>query len=262
MSVPFLQHVDLLDLHGRAAVASLAQLQPGDRVPPRDASTREVIADHWATLEIWAWSLENPTGHWSTRDEPDSPADHTALVAGVAAQLDRIEAALLKSGPDAPIDYFGEPGTTSQVARLLAHETITVGYATSRAAGRTSPTLAPAVAADGIDQALGHWNAPDASDTWRPETVALRASDTGATWHLGVSRAQPGGLPEIRLVPEGDPQVMVKAVATDLLWWLHGHAPADGTVSVSGDPEALHALRSSLMHPVPEPPRKRRRWFG
>lgn len=262
MSVSFSEHVDLLDLHGRAAVASLGQLQPGDPVPPRNATTREVGADHWSTLEIWAWSLENPKTHWSSREAPDSPPDHEALVAGVTTQLDRLESRLMEVGPDVEIDYFGEPGTTAQVARLLAHEAITVAHAVSLAAGRQSPPLSPAVAADGIDQALGHWQSPDARRTWRPETVALQASDIEEAWHLQVSRSKVGADQEIRLVPAAAAQAAVDGRATDLLSWLHGFSAADQEVSMTGDREALVVLRSSLMHPVPEAPRRRRRWFG
>lgn len=264
MSVSFSEHVDLLDLHGRAAVASLGQLQPGDPVPPRAATAREVGGDHWATLEVWAWSLENPKDHWSSREAPDSPPDHAALVAGVATQLDRLEASLLAAGPDAVVDYFGEPGTTSRVARLLAHEAITVARAVSLAASRQSPPLSAVVAADGIDQTLGHWESPDARLTWRPETVALQANDIEESWHVQVSRSKVGADPEIRLVPATTADAAVEGAAEDLLGWLHGFSPADGAVSMTGDREALVVLRSSLMHPAPEPPRRtrRRRWFG
>ncbi|QIX28403.1 hypothetical protein ncot_18750 [Nocardioides sp. JQ2195] len=261
MSVAFPEHVDLLDLHGRAAVASLGQLHPGDRVPPRDASAREVGDDHWATLEVWAWSLENPTGHWSARDAPDTPPDLAALVASIATQLDRLESVLSASGPDAAIDYFGEPGTFAQVARLLAHEAITVARAVSIAAGRQSPALSAAVAADGVDQALGHWESPEARATWLPATVAVRATDIEEAWHLQASRARVGTDPEIRLVPAVPADAVVEGRASDLLRWLHGFTDVGEAVTMSGDREALVVVRSALMHPAPQAPRRRRRWF-
>lgn len=261
MTVTFSEHVDLLDLHGRAAAASLVVLTPGTPVPPRGSSRRALANDHWATLEVWAWSLENPNGHWSSRTEPGTPAGHDELVAGLASNLDRLETALLGSGPDAVIDYFGAPGTTAQVARLLAHEAITVAHAVSLAAERQSPALSNEVAVDGIDQALGHWASPEADEKWSPETLALRASDSGDAWHLQVSRPRAGVDPEIRLVPAATAEATVEGAAVDLLWWIHGHPMADDVV-MTGHPETILALRSSLMHPVPETPRRRRRWFG
>ena len=72
------------------------------------AATRE----HWATLEIWAWSLENPGQHWSTRAEPAPPADHSQAVAAVASELTRLEDLLRTTGPDAVVDYFGVPSAS------------------------------------------------------------------------------------------------------------------------------------------------------
>lgn len=262
MSVSFSEHVDLLDLHGRAGAASLGQLQPEAPVPPRGSASHDVLRDHWATLEIWAWSLENPTGHWSARAEPETPSDHAGLVAGVVAQVDRLETVLLGSGPELEIDYFGQSGTAAQVARLVAHEAITVAHAASVAADRSSPALSAAVSADGIDQSLGHWESPEAQVKWQPVTVAIRATDTEAAWHLELGQANSGAEPEFRLVTAADPAVVIEGAAADVLWWLHGHAVPTDRVAVSGPADVVAAVRSALDHPVQRPPRKRRRWFG
>lgn len=262
VSVTFSEHIDLLDLHGRAGAASLGQLQPDQPVPPRGTVAREVLRDHWATLEIWAWSLENPTGHWSARAEPDAPVDHAGQVAGVVTQVERLEAVLLGSGPDVELDYFGQSGTAAQVARLVAHEAITVAHAASLAAERSAPALSPTVAADGLDQSLGHWESPEAPVKWQPVTMAVRATDIESAWHLELGQANSGATPEFRLVAAADPVVVVEGAAVDLLWWLHGHALPDELVRCSGPADVVAALRSALDHPVRRPPRKRRRWFG
>ena len=184
MAITFAEHLDLLDLHGRAAVASLGQLGPTDTLPPRGVAAHPATREHWATLEIWAWSLAHPGQHWSGRPEPTPPPDHAALVAAIGSELTRLEEALLAAGPDTPIDFFGEPGTTGQVARLLAHEAIGVAHAASLAAGRATPDLSPAVATDGVDRALAHWAEPDARVAWRPDPVVLRATDTARSWYL------------------------------------------------------------------------------
>lgn len=260
MSVSFSSHVDLLDLHGRAAVASLSALDPEVSLPPRGQLVREAAADHASTLEVWAWLVAHPSAHWSEReDEPVIPTDHHELVALIGATIDRLEASLLDAGPEVELDYFDSVGTTAQVARLLAHEAITVAHAASLAAGRNSPALTGEVAVDGIDQALRHWEDPEAKVSWQPATVALRATDTGDAWHLELGHS--GTAPEFRLVPAADPVVIVEGGAVDLLWWLHGHESAAQVSNVSGALDVVTALRTTLEHPLPEPAR-RRRWFG
>ncbi|KQZ68825.1 hypothetical protein [Nocardioides sp. Root151] len=261
MTVSFSEHLDLLDLHGRAGAASLGLLQPDDRLPPASTTVRQAVADHWATLEIWAWSLENPDDHWSRRDDVDAPSVHAELVAGIAAELGRLETALRAAGPDTTLDYFGRPGTTAEVARLLAHEAITVAHAASLTAGRATPPLTAEVAADGIDRALGHWAAPEAEVQWLPEIVEIRTSDTGEAWHVGLSWPENVMPAEMRLVSPEAPAVVVEGPAVDVHWWLHGHDLANEAVTVSGVPEVARVLGSALLHPVPEAPR-RRRWFS
>lgn len=262
VTVSFSEHLDLLDLHGRAAVASLAQLHPDARVPPRGESARRTAADHWGTLEIWAWSLENPSEHWSRREDIEAPTDYPTLVAGMATEIGRLEASLTDAGPTTAIDYFDRPGTTAEVARVLAHEAITVAHAVSIAAGRTTPTLHPAAASDGIDQALGHWASPEADVVWRAETVEVRATDTDAAWHLSLSQTTGSLEGEFRLVAPSTPAAIVEGPAAEVLWWLHGHVTTENAVSSSGASEAIRALRTTLMHPLEEAPRRRRRWFG
>ena len=262
MTVSFSEHLDLLDMHGRAAVASLGQLSPDGTVPPRGESVRHAAADHWGTLEIWAWLLENPTGHWSRRAAPKAPADHPTLVAGIAVELGRLETSLLRTGPNTGVDYFGRPGTTAEVARMLAHEAIAVAHAASLAADRSTPTLHPATASDGIDQSLGHWASSDLDAEWRPEALAVRTTDTDSVWHLSLGEAtdRPGGA--FRLIVPTSPAAVVEGSSENVLWWLHGHASPEGAVTLSGDPETTRCLRTVLLHPVEEKPRRRRRWLG
>ena len=113
MTVSFSEHLGLLDVHGRAVVASLEQASPDDRMPPLGETARQIAEEHWDTLEIWAWSLENPTSDWDRRTEPTTPKDYDGLVAGIATHVRRSVQALTATGPAARIDYFGRPGTTA-----------------------------------------------------------------------------------------------------------------------------------------------------
>jgi len=263
VAITFTEHLDLLDLHGRAAVASLGQLGPTDTLPPQGVSAHPATREHWATLEIWAWSLEHPGLHWSGRPEPTPPPDHAALVAAIGSELTRLEEGLLAAGPDTSIDFFGTPGTTGQVARLLAHEAISVAHAASLAAGRVTPDLSPAVATDGVDRALAHWAEPDAHVVWRPDPVVLRATDTAQSWYLECGTSNRGDHAAFRPTGTRAPGAIVSTDAATLLWWMHGYPTAESLLEVSStDDLLLRALRQGLGHDVDPAPRRRGWWRG
>lgn len=220
----------------------------------------EVATDHWATLEIWSWSLAHPNEHWSDREQPVSPADYSALVAGVAAEVDRLVVALRDAGPDRSLDYFGRPGTAAQVARLLAFEAVTMAHAAGLAAGRPAPALGPAAASDGVDHVLEHWESPQLEATWRPRPVAVRASDTRAIWHVSLPETKDDLAGDFRLVSAQTPAAVVEGPAENVLWWLHGHA--EPAVSVVGDDADVRAVKSAFLQPVEKARRPKGRWFG
>lgn len=260
MTLSFSEHVELLELHGRAAVDCLAQLSPEDATLPGGESARQAALEHWATLEIWARTLQNPTVHWSQRARPEAPADYRALVAAIETELRELSRSFDSAGPEVAIDYFGRPGTSAEVARLLAHEAIVVAHRASVAAGHPTMVLHPLVASDGLDQALGHWVSPDASLGGRTDTVAVRATDTKDAWYLSVTRATRDSDEGFRLIEPTRSAVVVEGLSSDLLWWLHGHTVPEGTVKLDGDADVIRLLRSVLLHPVAEAP-KRRRWL-
>lgn len=263
MDITFAEHLDLLDLHGRAAVASLGQLGPHDTLPPQGVLAHPATREHWATLEIWAWSLEHPGQHWSDRTEPAPPPDHAALVAAISRELTRLEEMLLAAGPDRAIDFFGRPGTTADVARLLAHEAIAVAHAASLAAGRATPDLSPAVAADGVDRALAHWSEPDAHVMWRPDPIVLRATDTAQVWYLECGSGSRGERAAFRPTGTRAPGAIVATDSATLLWWIHGYPTAESLLEVSGsDAQLFPLLMQGLGHDVAPPPRRRSWWRG
>lgn len=261
MDIAYAEHLDLLDLHGRAAVASLAQLGPTDTLPPHGTSAHAATREHWATLEVWAWSLEHPDRHWSERAEPAGPGPHADVVAAIGREITHLEELLLAAGPDTGLDFFGRPGTTRDVARLLAHEAIGVARSASIAAGRAAPALHPGVAADGIDRALAHWAEPDADVVWQPHPALVRATDAGSEWSVSFGQDRRGDLGALRLAAGGDPDVVVEGPADALLWWLHDHEVGDD-VTLGGDPAAVRTLRLALDHDVEPVPRRRGWWRG
>ncbi|MGO1487770.1 MAG: hypothetical protein ACTHWA_04335 [Arachnia sp.] len=262
MTLPFQQYLDLLETQGRTAAHSLGQLSPADAVPPRGESARGVAGEQWATLEIWARSLENPAVRWDHRARSAIPKDYLGLVAGISDELDRLARVLADAGPDVSIDYFDRRGTTAEVARLLAHEVICAAHCVSLAAAAPARMMLPEVASDGIAHILAHWGTAVADGEWDPSPVAVRATDAHVTWHLLLGREGSDSEGEFCVVPDGVAVATVEASATSALWWLHGHVQSTQDVAVSGDGRTIRRLRSALMHPEDEAPKRRRRWFG
>lgn len=259
MTLSFSEHLQLLDLHGRSVVAGLGQLDHDDHVPPRDERVEQVAREHWATLEIWAWSLANPDGHWSEREDPAEPATYADLVAGIGTQVARLTTSLRAVGPDADIDYFGRPGTTAEVARLVAHEAITMAHKVALGAAGVVPAVSPAAGRDGIDHIITHWSTSETDIAWQPQTTAVRATDTGDEWQISLPQDGEQHLGVFRIASAQTPAAIAAGPAVDLMWWLQGHPIPEDVVSVSGNEADVRALKQTFLQPVPTPPR---RWFG
>lgn len=256
MTLLFPEYLALLELHGRNAVHNLGRLSPGAEVPPLPLSARATAEDHWSTLEYWVWSLENPSAHLDECPDSKAPEEYSHLVSAITTEHGQLARSLSSSGPNVSIEYFDRPGTVADVARLLAHQTIVVEHSTGLAAGVTTLSLTPSVAGDGIDHALRHWESEDASFKRKEKIVAIRCTDTKDTWHLALK-----GEDSFRVVGPADAAVVVKGVAQELLWWLHGYARLKGSVTLSGDRSTIHDLWAHLMLAGDEPP-KRRGWFS
>lgn len=259
MTLSFAENLALLDLHGRAAVASLGQLNPDAELPPRADTVRDVAREHWATLEVWAWSLENPDGHWSERDAPAAPPAHADVVAGIETLVRRLSTSLVAVGPDTDIDYFGRPGNTADVARLVAYEAITVAHRTSQGSPGPTPTVSPAAARDGVEHVITHWSTSQPGIAWQPQTSAIRATDTGGEWHISLPQDTEDRIGDFRIASAQTPAATVQGPAVDVLWWLQGYPIPQDVVSVSGNEADVRALKQTFLQPVPKPPR---RWFG
>ena len=255
MTLSFSQHLSLLEVHGRSAVHNLGRLSPEAEVPPTPLSARATAEDHLGTLAYWAWSLENPSAHVDECPDQRPPEQYADLLAAITTELDRLARLLASSGPEAPIQYFDRAGTTADVARLLAHQTIVVEHSCALSAGVATLSLAASVAGDGIDHALRHWEAKEASPTRRENIVEIRCTDIDDVWHLALK-----GEDHFRLVPAAEAAVVVEGVAQEVLWWLHGHATRKGSVTLTGDQGTIHDLWVNLMLAGEEPP-KRRRWL-
>lgn len=255
MALLFPEYLALMELHGRTAVHNLGRLSPEAEVPPLPLSSRETAEDHLGTLDSWVWILENPSADLDEYPEWKTPEEYAHLIAGIATTLDRLARLLSRSGPDAPITYFDRPGTMAEVARLLAHEVVVAEHSTGLAADVSTLSLTPSIAADGIDHALRHWEMDFPELKAKVNIVRIMCTNTGDVWHLALK-----GDECFRVVGRADAAVVVKGMAEDVVWWLHGYMTPKGSVTLSGDRGTIHDLWGQLMLAGDEPP-KGRRWF-
>lgn len=251
-ALPYTQYLDLLDRHGRAALEALGRLEPDATVPPHGDGALGYAREHLETLEVWAWLLAHPESDWRAYEGGTPPARYDDLLGATGRERDRLTRLLVDVGPDLELDYFGRPGTSHDVARLLAHEAIKVATAACEAGGAPAPPLHPDVGSDCVDRTLAHWSEPDADVDWHPEPAQLVAEDTGRSWWVRFSDQEYAG--DIALGSAGPAAVAVTGASESLLRWLEGYP--DASPRVEGDDTALRMLRVALGHRIEPAPRR------
>lgn len=254
--LPFAQYLDLFDRHERAAVEALGRVGPDATVGVDGSDAVNHAREHLATLEVWAWLLEHPESGWQAYPGGPLRPDLADVLNAIAEARDRLTRLLVDAGPELALDYFGRPGTSLDVARLLAHEAIDVAYAAQRAGGVPTDPLHPDVAADCVGRALEHWARPDADIDWSPEPAHLIATDTGRSWWVRFGDHR-DGYGDIAPGASGLASLEVRGTADALLRWLQGYPVT--SLEVEGGEPAFRKLRVALGHRV-EPPRRRGWW--
>ncbi len=256
--LPHTQYLDLLDRHGRSSVEALGRLLPEERVGPFDQEALAYAQEHLGTLAVWAWLLRHPQLDWRSYEGQAPPVVMADVLVELGRVRDELTRLLVDVGPDVQLDYFGRPGTSHEVARLLAHEVIDVDLAASRAAGLAEPGLHPDVASDCVDRALAHWARPDSDVLWQPAPARLVSSDTGREWWVRFGTDRGGDLGDIAPGSPARPVLTVTDSSVGLLRWLHGSAGPD--VVVQGEAAAARAFRVALGHRLEPEPRRRSWW--
>ncbi|WP_181312941.1 hypothetical protein [Nocardioides campestrisoli] len=256
--LPHTQYLDLLDRHGRAGVEALGRLLPEERVGPLKEEALTYAQEHLGTLAVWEWLLRHPESDWRAYEGQTPPVVLEDVLAEISRVRDELTRLLVDVGPDVELDYFGRPGTSHEVARLLAHEAINVALAASEVSSLEPPALHPDVAADCVDRALAHWAEPGADVLWQPAPAHLVASDTDSSWWVRFGTDREGVLGDIALGSPGRPVLTVTDSAAGLLRWLHDY-PGSGAV-VEGEAAAERAFKVALGHRVEPEPRRRSWW--
>jgi uncharacterized protein (TIGR03083 family) len=170
---------------------------------------------------------------------PDPPDDGVLewYRANLAELLDDVRAL---GDPDRPVYSFAPAHQRAGFwPRRMAHETTIHRVDAEQAVRRRVGPIAPAFAADGIDEvftvfvpALGAGRSPGDG-----RTVHLHATDADSEWFI---RFEPGDAIAEPLHAKGD--AAVRGSAGELLLWLWGRRPLDA-LEVLGDHDAAERLR-------------------
>ena len=187
--------------------------------------------------------------------ELDRPEERAALLALSASTTKALARTLRRTPAGTPVWTWADDQSVDFVLRRQAHEALIHRVDAECTAGDRTP-LDPALAADGVDEALRvmFGGAPVGADL-EPElaaTVRLRCTDTGHSWLVTLARytgATQEGVPEsgptlVVAAEDHDlpPAATVAAAAGDLDCWLWGRPPL-GDVELAGDVKVLAGLR-------------------
>jgi uncharacterized protein (TIGR03083 family) len=197
--------------------------------------------------------------HWATsyvrsgNPRPSSERDDARLFAAIgdADLLHRFRsghtdlvAALGAAGPDLSCwTFLPAPSPLAFWARRQAHET-TIHRADAEIASGSSPTCAPAFAADGIDELLNGFFSRARGRLVSDPAVALAISttDTAEAWTIRIE-------PDRRVVSPGarDADCRVSGTASDLYLLLWNRRPVDERLAVEGDRGVLDLWRRAAV---------------
>ncbi|GAA4380851.1 maleylpyruvate isomerase family mycothiol-dependent enzyme [Nocardioides caricicola] len=234
----------------------LTGCDPEARVPGcPDWSARDLLGHHAGVLMFWSTIIEQrPEGPAEDWTEPELPTAYDELLALHAEQDARLGAALAAADPAEPAWSWSPDQTVGFTFRRQAHEALIHRLDAEQTAGQVT-TLDPALAADGVDEALDvmfggtpAWGQFDGTGgvvrvdiTDRDESVWVATGRfTGTDPESGtsydeddISKTDPR---------EGAPDAVVSGTAADLDAWLWRRGD-DTAVSVTGDPAVSDHFR-------------------
>ena len=245
----------------------LAACDPAARVPScPDWSAADLLAHLAGVQWFWARVVRHRPDDPDEAADPRFPEAYDALLAAYRDASADLDDALAAADPADPAWSWSAERTVAFTLRRQAHEALVHRLDAELAAGVPHAPVDPALAADGVDEALAVMFGgapPFGSFEPRGGTVAVVCRDTGDEvrvqpgWFTGT-HPEPGPDGEarvldgddLRVVPaDGAPAATVTATAAELDAWLWRRSPGDGVV-VEGDPEAYAAFRRAVDHPI------------
>ena len=234
-------HITALREHGQV-LADAAVAAGLDAAVPScpDWVVRDLVqhiggVHRWATgivsgprIEAWNVGLDEVVGSWP----PDAD-----LVEWFRAGHARLVEALTDADPGlACWTFLAAPSPRAMWARRQAHETAIHRVDAELAAGRPSPSFAPAFAADGIDELLTCFITRGGGRLRSevPRTLAVRCTDADAAWLVRISED-----PVVTIAGSEGGDCTVAGTATDLYLalWNRGDPASltvDGATGVFG----------------------------
>lgn len=257
----YLDHLDRETARFREVLVDV----PGDaRVPTCPDWDAEDLLWHLAEVQdFWAkitagrlQSHEDVQEIESTRSRPAGRAEVQAFFDDASR---RLHDALRSTPPDTPAWTWWNEQTVGFSYRRQAHEALIHRLDAELTAGAERRPMDPALASDGVDEALRvmfggtpSWGRKHPTDG---KTFRVEATDTGHSWLAELVQFT-GTSPEGKEYDEPDIQVAdsddgrdtdatLRGTAVDLDCWLW-HRPALGEVELTGDPDVLTSVTGFL----------------
>ncbi|OKK03411.1 hypothetical protein AMK26_18015 [Streptomyces sp. CB03234] len=227
----------LADAAERAGTDAPVPVCPGWQV--RDLLRHTGVVHRWAT----GFVTEGYTSHQPMGDEPG--LDGGELVDWFREGHDRLVTALTEA-PDTLEcwTFLPAPSPRAFWARRQAHETAVhrVDAQSALRAGAGVPGVAPAFAADGIDELLRGFHAREKSRVRTPEPgiLRVRATDTGDVWTVRLSDQ----VPHAERTADGPADCELSGPAGQVYLALWNRLPADA-VSTAGDERLARLWRET-----------------
>jgi uncharacterized protein (TIGR03083 family) len=243
----------------------LAATDPGARVPSCPDWTAADLLYHLTDVQ-WFWGTVVANRLTSPQEiegyeQPVRAPSYPDMLDAMRAATQTLTTALESTPPEATAWTWSTEQTVGFVYRRQAHEAL-IHRVDAELAGDARTPLDPALACDGVDEALRVMFA--GCPPWGTITeqagrrVRIAAQDTGASWVVTLARLT--GTDEEGTVhdeadivvadDDGEPVLAeVRASAADLDCWLW-HRPTWSAPTRGGDPEVLTELEEVLSQPL------------
>jgi uncharacterized protein (TIGR03083 family) len=252
------EHIAALDRDGRLLAAAAGRAGLAADVPSCPPWQVRDLLRHIGYVHRWAggYIIERRTEPVPDRpDEPEllrSGPDDAGLVDWYRDGHARLVQALETADPDLVCYYFLDaPSPRAFWARRQAHETAVHRVDAELAAGGPVTPVASGFGADGVDELIMGFFARDADNLTEAQrdggrrTLEMRATDTGAAWHLALTDDGKLATSVGRGPARSDCGLAGPAAGLYLLLWNRAD-PAAAQVEVSGDESVLASWQEGM----------------
>lgn len=262
--LPFATYLEHLRGDSARFLDVLAATYPEARVPSCPDWTAADLLHHLTDVQ-WFWGTVVAHRLTSPQQiegfEEPARAPYPDMLDAMRAASETLATALESTPPETPVWTWSTEQTAGFVFRRQAHEALIHRVDAELAGGGRTP-LDPALASDGVDEALRvMFGGCPPWGTITPEAdkrVRITALDTGANWLVTLARLS--GTDEEGTVhdeadivvadDDGGPVLAeVRAAGADLDCWLW-HRPTWTAPTLDGDPEVLSELEGVLSQPL------------